>query len=74
MAWELFHNPPTSLSPVRVIRTNPALAQPEGPNPMKELLQGKMALVIMAAFGVGVATLCEELAFRGFVQPLLVPR
>lgn len=25
MAWELFHNPPTSLSPVRVIRVAPTL-------------------------------------------------
>jgi membrane protease YdiL (CAAX protease family) len=46
---------------------------PDAPNPMRDLLlQGRMSLVLMAAFGVGVAPLCEELAFRGFVQPLLV--
>jgi membrane protease YdiL (CAAX protease family) len=42
-------------------------------NEMTELLQqGRLALVLMTAFGVGVAPLCEELAFRGFLQPLLV--
>jgi len=46
---------------------------PEGPNPMKDLvMQGGVSLVLLAAFGVGVAPLCEELAFRGFLQPLLV--
>jgi hypothetical protein len=45
---------------------------PSTANPMTELLQGKVALVLMAAFGVGIAPLCEELAFRGFLQPLLV--
>jgi hypothetical protein len=46
---------------------------PNTSNPMTELLQqGKVALVLMAAFGVGIAPLCEELAFRGFLQPLLV--
>jgi len=46
---------------------------PEGPNPMKDLvLQGGVSLVLLAAFGVFLAPLCEELAFRGFIQPLLV--
>ena len=27
MAWELFHNPPTSLSPVRVIRVAPTASK-----------------------------------------------
>ena len=46
---------------------------PEGPNRMTDLLlQGKFSLVLLAAFGVGIAPLCEELAFRGFLQPLLV--
>jgi membrane protease YdiL (CAAX protease family) len=26
----------------------------------------------MAIFGIGIAPVCEELAFRGFLQPLLV--
>jgi len=42
-------------------------------NQMTELLQqGNVAILLMAAFGVGIAPLFEELAFRGFLQPLLV--
>jgi membrane protease YdiL (CAAX protease family) len=46
---------------------------PQNANQMSELLQqGNVALVLMTIFGVGIAPLCEELAFRGFLQPLLV--
>lgn len=45
---------------------------PQGENQMTEYLQqGNAAILLMAAFGVAVAPLCEELAFRGFLQPLL---
>jgi hypothetical protein len=41
-------------------------------NQMTELLQqGNVAVLLLTIFGVGVAPLCEELAFRGFLQPLL---
>jgi membrane protease YdiL (CAAX protease family) len=55
-----------------VILAGALIHLPNTSNPMTELLQGKVALVLMAAFGVGIAPLCEELAFRGFLQPLLV--
>jgi uncharacterized protein len=55
-----------------VILAGSLIHLPGGANPMTELLQGRVAFVLMAAFGVGVAPLCEELAFRGFLQPLLV--
>jgi membrane protease YdiL (CAAX protease family) len=32
----------------------------------------RTAVLLMAVFGTTVAPLCEELAFRGFLQPLLV--
>jgi CAAX protease family protein len=45
---------------------------PETSNPMTELMQGRAALIVMAVFGVTMGPLFEELAFRGFLQPLLV--
>jgi membrane protease YdiL (CAAX protease family) len=45
---------------------------PNTENPMTELLKGRLSLVLMAIFGVTIGPLCEELAFRGFLQPLLV--
>jgi uncharacterized protein len=45
---------------------------PSGSNPMMDLLQERTSLILMAVFGIAVAPLCEELAFRGFLQPLLV--
>jgi membrane protease YdiL (CAAX protease family) len=45
---------------------------PETSNPMTELMQGRLALILMTIFGVTLAPLFEELAFRGFLQPLLV--
>ncbi len=45
---------------------------PETSNPMTELMQGRGALIMMAVFGTTLGPLFEELAFRGFLQPLLV--
>jgi uncharacterized protein len=45
---------------------------PETPNPMTELMEGRLSLILMAIFGITFGPLCEELAFRGFLQPLLV--
>lgn len=42
------------------------------PNPLTDLMKGRTALILMAIFGVTVAPVAEELAFRGFLQPLLV--
>jgi uncharacterized protein len=43
----------------------------EKPNPLTDLMKGRLALILMAIFGVTVAPVAEELAFRGFLQPLL---
>jgi membrane protease YdiL (CAAX protease family) len=45
---------------------------PDTPNSMTELMETRTAVLLMAIFGITVAPLCEELAFRGFLQPLLV--
>ena len=45
---------------------------PTTENPMTQLLKDRLSIVLMAIFGVTIGPLCEELAFRGFVQPLLV--
>jgi membrane protease YdiL (CAAX protease family) len=45
---------------------------PDTPNQMTELMETRTAILLMAVFGTTVAPVCEELAFRGFLQPLLV--
>jgi uncharacterized protein len=50
----------------RLIRVPPTAG------PIMEMMKGPSALVLVAIFGITVAPLCEELAFRGFLQPLLV--
>jgi membrane protease YdiL (CAAX protease family) len=45
---------------------------PTRANPMTELLQGRVTLILMAIFGTTLAPIAEELGFRGFLQPLLV--
>jgi membrane protease YdiL (CAAX protease family) len=42
------------------------------PNPLTDLMRGRTALILMTVFGVTAAPVAEELAFRGFLQPLLV--
>jgi len=42
-------------------------------NPMTDIMmRDSLSLVLMAVFGILVAPLSEELAFRGFLQPLVV--
>ena len=41
-------------------------------NPMLELLKDRTSLILIAIFGTTIGPLCEELAFRGFLQPLFV--
>jgi membrane protease YdiL (CAAX protease family) len=48
------------------------LRTPDTANPMTELMRDRTSLILMAIFGTTLAPLCEELAFRGFLQPLLV--
>jgi membrane protease YdiL (CAAX protease family) len=41
-------------------------------SPLTELLKDPTSLVLVTIFGSVVAPVCEELLFRGFLQPLLV--
>jgi uncharacterized protein len=45
---------------------------PDKSNPMLELLKDRASILVVAIFGTTLAPLFEELAFRGFLQPLLV--
>jgi membrane protease YdiL (CAAX protease family) len=40
--------------------------------PLIDMMKDRTALILMAIFGTTAAPLFEELAFRGFLQPLLV--
>jgi membrane protease YdiL (CAAX protease family) len=48
------------------------LRTPDVQNPMKELLSDRSSLIAAAIFGVTLGPLCEELAFRGLMQPLFI--
>jgi hypothetical protein len=52
--------------------TGQLLHMPETANPMMELLSDPVSLAVVGTFGVTLGPLCEELVFRGFLQPLLV--
>ena len=39
---------------------------------MTELMENRTAVLLMAIFGITAGPLCEELGFRGLLQPLLV--
>jgi membrane protease YdiL (CAAX protease family) len=45
---------------------------PTTQNTMTEMMQDRASLLLLTAFGITLGPLCEELAFRGFLQPLLV--
>jgi membrane protease YdiL (CAAX protease family) len=45
---------------------------PRTENPLTDLLKDPTSLILLAIFGSVVAPICEELVFRGFLQPLLV--
>ena len=45
---------------------------PTTENPMTQMLENPTSLILIGIFGVTLGPLCEELAFRGFLQPLLV--
>jgi len=45
---------------------------PPTSGPIVEMMQGRTSLILLAIFGTTIAPVCEELAFLGFLQPLLV--
>src|ERR1700683_3693451 len=48
-----------------------ALRAPEVPDPVKDLITGRVSLVTVMAFAVVFGPIYEELFFRGFLFPLL---
>jgi membrane protease YdiL (CAAX protease family) len=45
---------------------------PSGSTPLTQLMENRTAILLMAIFGVTAGPVCEELGFRGLLQPLLV--
>jgi membrane protease YdiL (CAAX protease family) len=45
---------------------------PNGSTPMTDLMENRTAVLLMGIFGTTAGPLCEELSFRGLLQPLLV--
>jgi membrane protease YdiL (CAAX protease family) len=48
------------------------LRTPEIPLPFQQMLQDRPTIILFAIFVVILGPLCEELAFRGFLMPLLM--
>ena len=48
------------------------LPAPHVKTPLEELLKNRSSLLVLGFFAITLGPLCEELAFRGFLQPLLV--
>lgn len=48
------------------------LRTPDIDSPMKALLSDPTSVVLIAVLGTTLAPVCEEILFRGFLQPLLV--
>jgi len=57
---------------VAVMLLGVLIRTPHIESPLTELLKDPTSLVLLAIFGSIVAPVCEELVFRGFLQPLLV--
>ncbi len=48
------------------------LRTPDIDSPMKELLSDPSSVLLMAVLAVTIGPVCEEILFRGFLQPVLV--
>jgi membrane protease YdiL (CAAX protease family) len=58
---------------VAVVALSLLLKTPTDANsPINKLLADRTSLILVAVFGITVGPLCEELIFRGFLQPLFV--
>lgn len=55
-----------------VAATAALLKTPDLDTPMKQLLSDRNSLLLVGLFGTTLGPLCEELIFRGFLQPLFV--
>lgn len=60
------------LAALVTITLGSVLPRTHGRTPMEELLQGRGSIILLGFFAVTLGPLFEELAFRGFLMPLLV--
>ena len=60
------------ITAVLVAAASTLIHTPTGDNPMTQLMETRADVLVMGVLGITLAPLCEELAFRGFLQPLLV--
>ena len=78
MGWSSFRSSAGSLIgsgvllAIGVAAASRLLQTPDIPTPMSKLLADRTSVLLVAIFGMTVGPLCEELIFRGFLQPLLV--
>jgi hypothetical protein len=81
--WRSFGWAPLRLPPLMVVLAGMVAAvlvalasslihTPTSENQMTQLLETRADLLVMGTLAITLAPLCEELAFRGFLQPLLV--
>jgi membrane protease YdiL (CAAX protease family) len=57
---------------VAVVVASVLMRTPDIDSPMKALLSDPASVVMIAVLGTTLAPVCEEIVFRGFLQPLLV--
>jgi membrane protease YdiL (CAAX protease family) len=78
LGWKPFRTPPILLvaggwlTALAVLGIGVLIRTPSTENALAELMQDRISILIVGAFGITLGPLAEELAFRGFVQPLLV--
>jgi membrane protease YdiL (CAAX protease family) len=78
LGWTPMHSPPLSIviagwtTAFLVVIAGYLIKTPTTSNPLTELMQDRTSLILIGIFGVTLGPLAEELAFRGFLQPLLV--
>jgi len=57
---------------ILVMLASVLMRTPDINSPMKNLLSDPTSVVLIAVLGTTLAPVCEEIVFRGFLQPLLV--
>jgi membrane protease YdiL (CAAX protease family) len=78
LGWTSFHMPPVAivlygaLTAIGVAFVSVVLRTPTTSNRITEMLEDPKSVMVVAAFGLTLGPLAEELIFRGFLQPLLV--
>ncbi len=60
------------LAALGVVIAGALMRIPDENTPMKALLSDRVSIIMIGIIGVTLAPICEEVVFRGFLQPLLV--